>query len=98
MAPFRSLILEAARRSGYDITVVQVQRGEHLYRRELAPLVSRYEAVGPDQFEHVVGQVAQQVPGARFYACGSKRLVTAVASRLDDAGVARRDVLIESWR
>ncbi|MFI8632345.1 ferredoxin--NADP reductase [Microbacterium sp. NPDC077663] len=96
-APLRSLILEAQRRGGYDLRVVQVQRGDHLYRGELEPIVSRYDAVHPDDFAKGIGRAVADAPDAIVYACGSTRFATAAAERISAAGIDKRDQHIKTW-
>ncbi len=72
MAPFRSLILSAGVRGGYDLGLVQVQRGnDFLYRQEVEPLLTRYTPVAPEQFLAQVRFTALEQPDALFYLCGS---------------------------
>ena len=98
MAPFRSLILTAAARGGYDLRLIQVQRGDDfLYRRELEPLLDRYTPVAPEQFLPQVRAAALEQPDALFYVCGSRRLITAVRRELSAAGVDRRQLRIENF-
>ena len=98
MAPFRSLILSASARGGYDLGLIQVQRGEDfLYRQELEPLLGHYTPVAPDQFLAQVRAAAREQPDALFYVCGSKRLIQGVRRELSNAGVDRRQVMIENF-
>lgn len=99
MAPFRSLILTAARQGGYDLRLLQVQRGEDfLYRQELEPLLDQYAPVAPQQFLEHVRATARAQPDALFYVCGSQRLVTGARTALADAGIRRRSLRIENFR
>ena len=99
MAPFRSLILTAARRGGYRMRLLQVQRGDdYLYQDELGPLVAEHIRVGPDAFLEQVRAAAHDQPDALFYICGSKRLVAGVRHELAGAGIRRRNLRIENFR
>ena len=98
MAPFRSLILSGAARGGYDLRLVQVQRGDDfLYRDELEPLLKEYTPVAPEQFLAQVRTAAIEQPDALFYLCGSKRLIKGARRELLDAGVDRRQLRIENF-
>lgn len=97
MAPFRSLILEAHRRGGLDLRVIQVQRGRHLFRDELEPLVAHYTGVQPEDFLDCVRAQAVATPEALFYICGSDRLVTAARSELLRLAVAEHRMRIENF-
>ncbi|MFI7635199.1 ferredoxin--NADP reductase [Nonomuraea sp. NPDC049400] len=97
MAPFRSLILEAHRRGGFDLRVIQVQRGDFLYRHELEPLVAEYAGVRPEELIGHVRAQAAATPEALFYTCGSRRLITTVRDELTAAGVDKRSILIENF-
>lgn len=98
MAPFRSLILSAAARGGYDLRLIQVQRGDDfLYRRELEPLLDRYTPVVPEQFLTQVRSAALEQPDALFYICGSRRLIKGARHELLSAGVDRRHLTIENF-
>src|SRR5262249_46318510 len=78
LALFGSLILEPHRRGSFDLRVLQVQRGEFLYRDELEPLLADYAGVRPEEFLGRVRAQAVATPDALFYVCGSQRLITAV--------------------
>ncbi|TXK18842.1 ferredoxin--NADP reductase [Homoserinibacter sp. GY 40078] len=98
MAPFRSLILTAAAQGGFDLNLIQVQRGDDfLYRRELEPLLTRYAPVAPEQFLAEVARAARERPESIFYVCGSSRLIKAVRRELLDAGIDRRQLMIENF-
>ena len=98
MAPFRSLILSAAAAGGYDLRLIQVQRGdEFLYRKELEPLLDRYAPVAPEQFLAQVRAAALEQPDAIFYLCGSKRLIAGARRELAAAGIDRRQLMIENF-
>lgn len=96
MAPFRSLILAARERGGFTTHLLQVQRGEFLYRDDVEPIVDSYEGVRPDDFLDGVHALAT-IPNALFYVCGSTRLVSQARAVLCAAGVRRRDLRIESF-
>jgi ferredoxin-NADP reductase len=97
MAPFRSLILAAHRRGGFDLRLVQVQRGDFLYRGELEPLVATYAGVRPGDFLDSVRKQAAATPEGLFYICGSDRLITAARNELAEAGIDRQSMLIENF-
>jgi ferredoxin-NADP reductase len=97
MAPFRSLILEAHRRGGLDLRLIQVQRGAFLYREELESLVADYAGVRPEEFLDRVRAQAVATSEALFYICGSDRLVTATRSELTRLGVDDRSMRIENF-
>jgi ferredoxin-NADP reductase len=97
MAPFRSLILAGHHRGGFDMRLLQVQRGDFLYRHEVEPLVAHYAGVRPEDLVESVQSQARKLPEALFYICGSQRLVTAVRNELTKAGIDRRSMLIENF-
>lgn len=97
MTPFRSMILEAHKSGSYDMSLVQVQRGDFLYRKELEPLVANYNAVQPDVFVDTVMRVAGENSGATFYVCGSGRLIGSVTEALARAGIAKEKIQIEKY-
>lgn len=98
MAPFRSLILSAAAQGGYDLRLIQVQRGDDfLYRRELEPLLTRYTPVAPERFLAQVRAAALAQPDALFYLCGSRRLIAGARQELRAAGIDRRQLMIENF-
>ena len=99
MTPFRSMILEAHKRGNQQIALVQVQRGEFLYRKELEPLVSDYNAVRPEAFADAVKTVAgSRSDDAIFYVCGSKRLIASVIETLSATGIKKDNIKIESYK
>ncbi|MFT3889014.1 MAG: FAD-dependent oxidoreductase [Arachnia sp.] len=99
MAPFRSLILTAALQGGYDMRLLQVQRGtDFLYREELAPLLGGYTPVAPERFLDQVRSTGLDQPDALFYLCGSKRLIKGARHALTSAGIGRRSLRIENFR
>ena len=97
MAPIRSLVLAARRRGGFDLRLVQVQRGEFLYGADLGPLVDRYEPVRPETFLDRVRVAAAATPEAVFYVCGTERLVTAVRGELGSLGVPAERMRVENF-
>ena len=99
MTPFRSMILEAHKRGDHQMAVVQVQRGDFLYGKELEPLVSDYNAVRPEAFAAAVKTVARgRSDEAVFYVCGSKRLIASVVETLGGAGIKKDKIRIESYK
>lgn len=99
MTPFRSMILEAHKTGNHQMALVQVQRGDFLYRKELEPLVSDYNAVRPEAFADAVKTVARgRSDDAIFYVCGSKRLIASVVEALTKAGIEKDKIRIESYK
>ncbi|HEY0187879.1 MAG TPA: FAD-dependent oxidoreductase [Cellulomonas sp.] len=99
MAPFRSLILTAARQGGYDLRLLQVQRGSaFLYQDELSPLVDEHTRVAPEDFLENVRATARENPDALFYICGSQRLVKGASAVLRSSGIGRKRLQIENFR
>ncbi|WP_156795437.1 FAD-dependent oxidoreductase [Bradyrhizobium icense] len=99
MTPFRSMILEAHKAGNYPMTLVQVQRGDFLYRKELKPLVSDYNAVRPEAFVDTVKNVARgRSDDVIFYVCGSSRLIASVVEALNEAGVEKDSIQIENYK
>ncbi|WFU10326.1 FAD-dependent oxidoreductase [Rhizobium sp. CB3090] len=99
MTPFRSMILAAHKTGNHQMTLIQVQRGDFLYRKELEPLVSDYTAVRPEAFADTVKNVAEgRNDSAIFYVCGSKRLIASVVKTLNRAGIEKDRIQIESYK
>lgn len=99
MTPFRSMILEAHKTGHRQITLVQVQRGDFLYREQLEPLVCDYSAVRPEAFADAVTNAARsRRDDAIFYLCGSRRLISSAFENLTRAGVKRDKIQIESYK
>lgn len=99
ITPFRSMILTASQKSNYKIKLVQVQRsGEFLFRSELEPLVQEYYPVHPDNFIQAVQNLVQENPNALFYVCGSKRLIATVKKVLQENGIEKQNMYIESFK
>jgi ferredoxin-NADP reductase len=97
MTPFRSMILEAKARGTHTISLIQVQRGDFLYRKELAPLVSDYHAVRPEEFIDAIKTGVGRHRDGLFYVCGSKRLVTAAVKTLREMGIRKDRIQIEEY-
>ncbi|MBB4215210.1 ferredoxin-NADP reductase [Rhizobium sp. BK212] len=99
MTPFRSMILEAHKAGNHQTALVQVQRGDFLYRKELEPLVSDYLAVRPETFVDTVKKVGGGYgDDAIFYVCGSRRLIASVVETLNGCGIEKEKVRIESYK
>lgn len=99
MTPFRSMILEAHRTRNHSMTLIQVQRGDFLYRKELEPIVSDYNAVRPEAFVDAMQNVVRGHSGRSiFYVCGSDRLITSVVEILNEAGVEKTCIQIEKYK
>ncbi len=99
MTPFRSMILKAHKTGNHQTALIQVQRGDFLYREELEPLVSDYNAVRPAAFEDAVKRVARaRRDDAIFYVCGSKRLIASAVETLAGAGIKKERIQLESYK
>ncbi|OCK55423.1 FAD-dependent oxidoreductase [Bradyrhizobium sp. LMTR 3] len=98
MTPFRSMIIEARKRGNHDIALVQVQRGDFLYRKELEPLVSEYSPVCRDAFAGALTKVAREYGDSIFYVCGSSGLIAFTVMSLKKAGVQKDKIKIESYK
>lgn len=97
VASLRSLIIDARHRGGYDMKMLQVQRGEFLFRSELEPAVNEYQAVSPEQYLKSVRRTARESIGALFYVSGSARLIEATTAALAAADVPRSQMRIEKF-
>jgi len=98
MTPFRSMILEARKTGNHDIALVQVQRGDFLYRKELEPLVSAYHPVCREEFVGALKKVAREYGDSIFYVCGSSGLIAFAVASLKQAGVQKHKIKFESYK
>lgn len=99
MTPFRSMILETHKTGNRQTALIQVQRGNFLYREELEPLVSDYNAIRPEAFADTVKHVARaHSDDTIFYVCGSRRLIASVSESLAGIGIKKDKIQIESYK
>lgn len=97
MTPFRSMILEARKTGHRDIALVQVQRGDFLYREELEPIVSDYIPVRPEAFAGALKTAATRYGDAIFYLCGSSRLIGSAVAALRKEGIKKSNMKLENY-
>jgi ferredoxin-NADP reductase len=97
MTPFRSMILEARKMGSHDIALVQVQRGDFLYRKELEPLVSDYDPVRPEGFAGALKNAARHHDEAIFYVCGSSKLIASAVAALTKEGIKKGNIKLENY-
>lgn len=96
LTPFRSII-KSNLLPKKDMEVLQVQRENHLYKNELEPLVNKYHAIAPDNFENSIKNIITSNPSANFYICGSKRFIEGVTKITNDLSVVETQIQIEGF-
>lgn len=95
MAPFRSMLLTAARTHGYSTTLLQVQRGDYLFEGTLSDVVDNYIKSSPELFSENLKRVVAATPDARYFVCGSDRFIAATLEYLTQESVPAQDVALE---
>lgn len=99
MTPFRSMILEAPKNRNHELTLIQVQRGPHLYRNILEPRLSEYYPALPDNFLETVEAIANhRKDRAQYYICGSPRLVSDTKNTLRHLAVPTSNIHVETFK
>ena len=96
ITPFRSII-KSGILSKENIEIVQVQRGNHLYKDELRPLVDYYHEVTPTSFNEAIKEVINSNTNNNFYICGSKRFIDGVKDILKIFDINESQIQIEGF-
>lgn len=96
ITPFRS-ILKENKEKDLKIDLVQVQRGDFLFKNELENLVNNYYSVSPENFDDEITDIIKKNKLSLFYICGSKRFVEGISNLMEKNMVDKDRIQIESF-
>lgn len=96
ITPFRS-ILKENKEKDLKIDLVQVQRGDFLFKNELESLVNNYYSVSPENFDDEITNIIEKNKSSLFYICGSKRFVDGISNLMEKNMIDKDRIQIESF-
>ena len=96
ITPFRS-ILKENKEKDLKIDLVQVQRGDFLFKNELESLVNNYYSVSPENFDDEITNIIEKNRSSLFYICGSKRFVDGISNLMEKNMIDKDRIQIESF-
>lgn len=96
ITPFRS-ILKENKEKDLKIDLVQVQRGDFLFKNELENLVNNYYSVSPENFDDEITDIIEKNKSSLFYICGSKRFVEGISNLMEKNMIDKDRIQIESF-
>ena len=96
ITPFRS-ILKENKEKDLRIDLVQVQRGDFLFKNELESLVNNYYSVSPENFDDEITNIIEKNKSSLFYICGSKRFVDGISNLMEKNMIDKDRIQIESF-
>ena len=96
ITPFRS-ILKENKEKDLRIDLVQVQRGDFLFKNELESLVNNYYSVSPENFDDEITNIIEKNRSSLFYICGSKRFVDGISNLMEKNMIDKDRIQIESF-
>ena len=96
ITPFRS-ILKENKEKDLRIDLVQVQRGDFLFKNELESLVNNYYSISPENFDDEITNIIEKNRSSLFYICGSKRFVDGISNLMEKNMIDKDRIQIESF-
>ena len=96
ITPFRS-ILKENKEKDLRIDLVQVQRGDFLFKNELESLVNNYYSISPENFDDKITNIIEKNRSSLFYICGSKRFVDGISNLMEKNMIDKDRIQIESF-
>ena len=96
ITPFRS-ILKENKEKDLRIDLVQVQRGDFLFKNELESLVNNYYSISPENFDDEITNIIEKNRSSLFYICGSKRFVDGISNLMEKNIINKDRIQIESF-
>lgn len=96
ITPFRS-ILKENKEKDLRIDLVQVQRGDFLFKNELESLVNNYYSISPENFDDEITNIIEKNKSSLFYICGSKRFVDGISNLMEKNMIDKDRIQIESF-
>ena len=96
ITPFRS-ILKENKEKDLRIDLVQVQRGDFLFKNELESLVNNYYSISPENFDDEITNIIEKNRSSLFYICGSKRFVDGISILMEKNMIDKDRIQIESF-
>lgn len=96
ITPFRS-ILKENKEKDLKIDLVQVQRGDFLFKNELESLVNNYYSISPENFDDEITNIIEKNRSSLFYICGSKRFVDGISNLMEKNMIDKDRIQIESF-
>ncbi len=96
LTPFRSIIKNGELEKE-QIEVIQIQRGNYLYKEELENLVNKYHSLTPEEFEIGITEIIEKNRESNFYICGSKRFVEGVDKIFKKLDINEENIQVEGF-
>ena len=96
ITPFRS-ILKENKEKDLRIDLVQVQRGDFLFKNELESLVNNYYSISPENFDDEITNIIEKNRSSLFYICGSKRFVDGISNLMEKNMIDKDRIQIERF-
>jgi len=96
LIPYRSIV-KASVVPKEKMEILQIQRGEYLFKEELEKLVNSYHSINPSEFHNSIEKVIDTNREANFYLCGSKRFIEGAIEIFKDLNVNENQIQIEGF-
>lgn len=96
LTPFRSIV-KSKILPKEKMEILQIQRGNHLFKEELQSLVNEYHAIVPDYFSESIENVILKNSNANFYICGSKRFIEGALEIFKMLNINENQIQIEGF-
>jgi len=96
LTPYRSIV-KANILPKESMEILQVQRGEYLFKEELEKLVNAYHSINPNSFHDSIEKVIDTNREANFYLCGSKRFIEGMNEIFEKLAIGENQIQIESF-
>ena len=96
LTPFRSIVRSKILPKE-KMEILQIQRGNHLFKEDLQSLVDKYHAITPEYFEENIQSIISKNTNANFYLCGSKRFMEGALEIFKKLNINENQIQIEGF-